>query len=115
MSKKNKNKFKKQIKAQLLQEITQTQTAQTSVVSPTAQTSQMPQPLANVTAGSSDATAAMTENHMFNLTQIKYDLKKTMIVVLILAGLIVVLYYLDLKYGTLSQFGSWLFKVLNIN
>lgn len=108
MGKKNKNKFKKQIKAQLLQEMTQVQkeaepgkTAIQSIIPNTP----------------SAATTAITPTVLgeINLPQIKYDLKKTLIVILILAIIIVALYFLDLKYGILLHFGNWLFKVLNIN
>ena len=59
-------------------------------------------------------TDALALNPEFNLPQIKYDLKKTGVVVLILAGVIAILYFLDLKHGLLLQFGNWLFKALNI-
>lgn len=108
MSKKNKNKFKKQIKAQLLQEMTQVQ--KETEPGKTAVQSIIPN------APSSTATAITpTALGEINLPQIKYDLKKTIVVVLILAILIGALYFLDLKYGLLLHFGSWLFKILNIN
>ena len=108
MGKKNKNKFKKQIKAQLLQEMTQVQKEAEpgkTVV----------QSITTDAPSTTVATITPTTLDEINLPQIKYDLKKTLIVILILAIIIVALYFLDLKYGILLHFGSWLFKVLNIN
>lgn len=107
MGKKNKNKFKKQIKAQLIQEMTQIQ----KEVEPGKTVIQ------TITPHTSSAAITINPTNFgeINLPQIKYDLKKTLVVVLILAILIVALYFLDLKYGILFNFGSWLFKALNIN
>ena len=105
MGKKNKNKFKKQIKAQLLQEMTQIQ----KEVEPGKTVTQAIAPNISATAAISPTTL-----DEINLPQIKYDLKKTLIVVLILAILIGAFYFLDLKYDILLHFGGWLFKVLNI-
>lgn len=107
MGKKNKDKFKKQIKAQLLQEMAHVQ-KEVEPDKPVFQT---------IAPHTSSATIAISPANLgeINLPQIKYDLKKTLIVVLILAVMIVALYFLDLKYGLLSHFGGWLFKVLNIN
>lgn len=102
MGKKNKNKFKKQIKAQALQEMTQTPAAP-------AATSKKDFVIKNVAIIQPDTAKE------FNLSQIKYDLKKTLIVILVLALLIGGLYFVDLKYGLLLHFGTWLFKVLNIH
>jgi len=101
MSKKNKNKFKKQIKAQLLQEMTQVSAISSVNIKsqPSAEEKVITQP---------------TTTSAFDLPQVKYDLKKTLIVILILAALIMGLYFADLKYGLLAHFGTWLFKVLNI-
>lgn len=111
MSKKNKNKFKKQIKAQMMQGVFQ---AQAQIQSPErAKTvSRENTVIANKIADTK--FEAVEENSEFNLPQIRFDLKKTGIVVLCLAIVIGVLYYLDLKNGFLLNFGNWLFKVLNI-
>lgn len=105
MSKKNKNKFKKQtiqIKAQMLEEMTQ------APMVPAA-TSKKDSVIKNAATIQPDAPKE------FNLSQIKYDLKKTLIVILVLALLIGGLYFADLKYGLLLHFGTWLFKILNIH
>jgi len=103
MSKKDKSKFKKQLKAQRLQEISR---------NPNTTVSQ-PQTATKVTLSPS-ATIVEPMSVIGNLTQIKYDLKKTGVVVLSLAMIIAVLYFLDNKYNILLEFGNWLFKVLNI-
>ena len=109
MGKKNKNKFKKQIKAQLIQEMTQ---VQKDVEPGKTVTSNI---VPNISSSATTVAISSTNLDEINLPQIKYDLKKTLIVVLILAIIIVALYFLDLKYGILLNFGSWLFKILNIN
>lgn len=107
MSKKKKDKFKKQIKAQILEEMTKAQATSTPVASTT-----MPMP--NVKPNL--AAAATIDNSVIqNLAQIKYDLKKTAVVIGILALMIVALVILDQKYNLLLTFGGWLFRVLHIN
>ena len=114
MSKKDKSKFRKQIKAQLLQEVAQAQKEMTPGKSAPAVVLNTPatiNPSAPVAASAVAAPAVLTE---INLPQIKHDLKKTGIVVGCLVVLMVAIYYLDLKYGILINFGNWLFKVLHI-
>lgn len=105
MSKKNKAKFKRIIRAQMAQEINKAQSSNVTksniVESPA------------VKPKISESTSADSSPEI-NLPQIKADLKKTGIVVAILAIIIGLLYYLDYKYGILLTFGDWLFKVLNI-
>ncbi|AKM82463.1 TPA: hypothetical protein DD449_05230 [Candidatus Berkelbacteria bacterium] len=120
MSKKDKSKFKKQIKAQLLQEVSQASAQIQSIQSPQKAKEIAPENVAvgngivdkNITQKTSATALADSE---FNLPQIRYDLKKTAIVVLFLTAIIVALYYLDLKYGILMNFGNWLFNYLNIH
>ena len=109
MSKKNKAKFKKQIKAQISQEMNQVHAAEKPVVvaAPIPQTSQM--------AFSNQAAAIPVQNEVIaNLGQIKKDLIKTAIIVGVLGLIIAVLAILDSKYGILLNFGDSLFKVLHI-
>jgi len=109
MSKKNKAKFKKQIKAQILEEIAKTETAAAKpAAKPTAPSLVAPKSQVGTTSASSAATIQ-------NLAQIKYDLKKTAVVVAGLALAIVALVLLDQKYGILLKFGNILFQVFNIN
>ena len=113
MSKKDKSKFKKQLKAKILEDMAKTQGPNPTLNKPveTTNTATVPQ---NINIGSAQATT-ISENPDINLDQIKHDLKKTGIVVACLAIIIGLLYYLDLKYGVLLHFGNWLFKVLNIS
>lgn len=119
MSKKNKAKFKKHIKAQILQEmgreINVQQASQKSVSINTPAT--MPSPTAiNVKniKDQSDTASMVIDDMIVNLPQVKHDLKKTAIIILILAAIIAVLSYLAQRYNILISFGDWLFKVLNI-
>jgi len=116
MSKKNKSKFRKHIKAQIMQQMAQVQAQEKAVKSPPtkANTQQQPEikPAAIV---QQDAGTAAIDTTLQNLPQIKYDLKKTAIVIGILAAIIAVLYLLDLKYNILISFGNIIFRVLHIN
>lgn len=107
MSKKNKAKFKKQVKNQVSEQISQAKsdniksTVAASVVTNTPKV----MPWQN---------AAVATMELQNLPQIKADLKKTGMVVGLLALAIVALAISDQKYHILTTFGAWLFKVLNI-
>lgn len=112
MSKKDKSKFRKQIKAQLSQEMSKFQSSETQPKSKT-----------SIFSGSKTAApeivtvtgaTAVAQNSEIDLAQIKHDLKKTAILIFILASIIGVLYYLDSKYDILLTFGNWIFKVLHI-
>lgn len=98
MSKK-KNKFQKQLKAQFLQEISQTPAVSNKTAEP-----------AKVVFAPASSREVIAD-----LPQIKYDLKKTGVVVLSLAVMMAALAILDIKYGILLKLGDQLFKVFNIN
>jgi len=106
MSKKNKAKFKKQIKAQILNQLAQT--------APQTQTAPIASAPAVTNISAPAQAAVLNAAGLENLGQIKYDLKKTGIVVGCLALIIVALVLLDQKYNILLTSGSLLFKVLNI-
>lgn len=109
MSKKNKNKFKKQLKSKILQEIT-SETSKDSIKPPT--TNDAPNIGKEINISQSNATVIP---ELQNLPLIKMDLVKTGIVVAILALIIVTLAILDGKYQILVKFGDILFKTFNIN
>jgi len=104
VSKKDKSKFRKHIKAQILQEM---QKSQKEMPQPSPQSSSEVTPAAI-------ATAATGDSALQNLPQIKYDLKKTGLVVGSLVLILAVLYLLDLKYNILLSFGDVIFRVLHI-
>ena len=58
--------------------------------------------------------SVVSDSTIQNLPQIKYDLKKTAIVIAVLALIIVALVLLDQKYNILLSFGDILFRVLHI-
>ena len=107
MSKKNKAKFKKQIKNQVLEQMTKEKPI-------TVQDTQNLEPTTNEKTVTDSKTVPSTPE-IQNLPQIKADLKKTGIVVAILALCILALALLDQKNHLLLTFGGWLFKVLHIN
>ncbi len=105
MSKKNKAKFKKQIKNQVLAQITNTQI-----------------PIANLNKSEppkiEEIKTPVKNNQpvieIQNLPQIKADLRKTGIVVACLALAILVLVVLDKQKHILLIFGNFLFRALHI-
>lgn len=111
MSKKDKSKFRKLIKAQLAKDLAQAQKEIQPGKPAAVIVSDTITPVAPSAAAVTIAPATFGE---INLPQIKYDLKKTAIVVGSIAVIMGIIYYLDLKYGILVTFGNWLFKVLHI-
>lgn len=114
MSKKNKSKFKKILKAQIAQKINQAQSSESKTVPK--EKAAFPQNSLSVesnVASQSESSIALNSGDI-NLTQVKADLIKTAIIVLILLLIIAVLYYLNYKNNILLVFGNWLFEVLNI-
>jgi len=108
MSKK-KNKFTKQLKAQSLQEISQNNNSVSQM------NKSASKPAVVQDSFREKTTIIASSNEIANLDQIKYDLRKTGIVVFSLAIVIAGLIYFDSKYGILLQFGNQLFKTFNIN
>lgn len=116
MSKKDKSKFKKLLKAQISQGLSQTRiqekTAKMPVsASPPQNISPTPNVKSNISLQSSGEAAI---SDISNLSQIKYDLKKTAVVIGALVIIMAVLYVLDLKYNILLSFGDVIFRVLHI-
>ena len=118
MSKKDKSKFRKHIKAQILQEMAQSQAQEKVMARPIIQSqskSTSPpieeKPMSDISPPASQ-TAVIPG--LQNLPQIKYDLKKTGLVVGGLVLILAVLYLLDLKYNILLSFGDIIFRVLHI-
>lgn len=114
MSKKNKAKFHKRIKAQLMQEMTQASTLPTKKDS-----TKIPQ-VAPVTQPTTPSpTAIVTKNtppaEDESLTYIKKDLKKSAIIIGSIIILIIALSVLDNRTNILLKIGDRVFKVLNIS
>jgi hypothetical protein len=113
MSKKDKSKFKRIIRSQMMQGLAKQQNVGT--VKQTSVTANVLETDITAPANTNLANQATLNSGEINLPQIKYDLKKTAITVLILSAIIGLLYYLNTKNGILLTFGDWLFKVLHIN
>lgn len=119
MSKKNKAKFKKHLKSQILQDINREVNLPQAIQPASVEKSEpMPTPKINKVemndAKNGVAAATVSDSMIVNLPQVKYDLKKTAIIILILAGIIAALAILDQKYNILISLGDWLFKIFNI-
>lgn len=113
MSKKNKAKFKKHLKAQMLQEMGREVNVSEIVQKPATISTPAAIDVKNINVQNGAAAIAI-DDMIVNLPQVKHDLKKTAIIILILAAIITILSYLAQRYNILISFGDWLFKVLNI-
>ena len=115
MAKKDKSKFRKHIKAQIMQQMAQVQAQEKEVKKPIFQAKTQPQTeVKTAEIIQQGVQTAAIDTTLQNLPQIRYDLKKTAIVIGILAAIIAVLYILDLKYNILISFGNIIFRVLHI-
>ena len=105
MSKKNKAKFKRQIKNQILTQMSHLETKTTETTLPKQENNRQAPARSN---------AAVATLELQNLPQIKADLRKTLIVVASMVILVAVLMIVDQKHHLLVPFGNWLFRVLHI-
>lgn len=108
MSKK-KNKFKKNKKRQIAENIAapvRTVELQNPITEPVAeQTISAPTPAA---ADGSDAY------HTDKYDHVKNDIKKILVIMLIIILVLIGVYILSLKTEILTTFGNWVYKILNI-
>lgn len=123
MSKKDKSKFRKRIKAQILREMAQAQTAGGKPTAPAPAKPQVapqestpavqPQTKPELTAPAS-TTTAIAETTDDPLQKIKRDLKKSAIIIGSILVIVVVLAIVDAKTNILSKASTQIFKALHI-
>ncbi|MFA6492724.1 MAG: hypothetical protein WCV58_01125 [Patescibacteria group bacterium] len=111
MSKKDKSKFRKRIKAQISKEISQTQP---NPVAPQIKKSSQPQTavLSDKMSSTTPEASIATKNEALDYT--KKDLKKSAIIIGSMIILLVALSIVDNKTGILLRAGNQIFKVLHI-
>lgn len=122
MSKKDKLKFRKRIKAQILQEMAQAQkdmprsTPAPSIIaklisSPKIEANlKMPEPDTKITPGVSLPVSSLGDT----IGLVRQDLKKSAIIIGSIIIVIVVLYLIDQKTGIVLKAGNELFQLLHI-
>lgn len=117
MSKKDKSKFRKRIKSQLLEEMSRAQSLDKPktkpVIQPAAATMQPPKQPVSPVATSLPTTPTMP-GLKEPLSYIKKDLKKSAIIIGSMMAIIIILTIVDLKTNILLNFGDQIFKVLHI-
>lgn len=113
MSKKDKSKFRKRVKAEILNQMQSTQSVSQGPISQVVQNSPAPTNEVASTIEKSAPTASIAE--LDSLKMIKTDLKKSAIIITSILIVIVALYFIDAKTNFLSSLGSQIFKVLHIN
>jgi hypothetical protein len=108
MSKKDNLKFKKRIKAQILQEISQSQPdlpdRKPDIAKPTVLKSVI-----------KPAEPVMPSLGDVSIKLVRSDLKKSAIIIGSIVILIIAIYFIDNKTGFLLKAGNQLFKTLHIN
>ena len=114
MSKKDKSKFRRRLKAQILQEMAkvQVQPASTAEISPIAKPI-MPPKIEPVKKPTSEVGLQVGASALA-LQLIRHDLKKSALIIGSIIILIVVLYFVDQKTGVLLKAGNEIFKILHI-
>lgn len=116
MSKKDKSKFRKRLKAQILQEMAKVQKEKpvlaATIPSPAAEPITPPPPK-SVTAPAPGAGLQVGAS-VDTLQLVRTDLKKSAIIIGLIIILIVVFYFVDLKTGLLMKAGNEIFKILRI-
>ncbi len=119
MSKKDKSKFRRRLKTQILQDMArvQTQTPVSSAPIPPAIT----QPIVPPKIGTAKPVTAPAPGaglqvgaSVDTLQLVRHDLKKSAIIIGSIIILIVALYFVDQKTGILLRAGNEIFKVLHI-
>ncbi len=122
MSKKDKSKFRRRLKAQILQEMAKVQPAgkpaTASIVAQPISPPKTESALGDATAKPEPAPAPgaglPVGASLDTLQLVRHDLKKSAIIIGSIIILIVLLYYADLKTGILLKVGNEIFKVLHI-
>lgn len=119
MSKKNKQKFRKRLKAQILQEMSQEQSRalpsnKSKQFTPNFATdNSLEKTQKTVLSEDSQNREIVAEDEALNYT--KKDLKKSAIILGSMILIIVALSIIDSKTNIVSKVGTEIFKVLNIN
>jgi len=113
MSKKDKSKFRKRIKTQILKEMAEIQgkpPVAPPVSSPTATGTPPPIP-PQKKAAPTQASVLTAEP----LNYIKKDLKKSAVIIALLIIVLVALVIADTKYDILLKLGNQIFRILHLN
>jgi|GEM_PF-987961 len=121
MSKKDKSKFRKRLRAEILKQMSQSQSTQTAppvtaAVAPTSPPSATQTEVKPMKTSPALAPGAglQVEASSDTLQLVRHDLKKSAIIIGSIIISIVVLYFVDQKTGILLKAGNEIFKVLHI-
>lgn len=114
MSKKDKSKFHRRIKAQILHEITKVKTEPVASSIASQPISQPKIETAKPETAPIPGMGLEVDASADTLQLVRYDLKKSAIIIGSIILFIIVLYFIDQKTGILIQAGDKIFKVLHI-
>ena len=111
MSKKEKLKFKKRIKEQILQEMSR---AENVPPKSTPQQEPIKEELIEQSVPTHQSPITPPTKNTDNLDFIRYDLKKSAIIIGVILATIVIIFFIDNKTGFLLKASDSLFRVLHI-
>ena|SRR3989304_4935118 len=117
MSKKDKSKFKKRLREQILKNVQQNPSVTQPTVLTSIESNQVPpQPLIqnNRITNIQSLPITATSSTDPTLTLVKKDLKKSAVIIGSIIIVILAIYFINQKYNILIPFGNQIFKVLNI-
>jgi len=112
MSKKEKLKFKKRIKEQILQEMSRAENAPPKSIP---QQESIKEELIEQSVPTHQSPITPPTKNIDNLDFVRYDLKKSAIIIGSIIATIVIVFFIDNKTGFLLKMSDSLFKVLHIN
>ena len=112
MSKKNKKKLRKILRAQAqqLQSANQPEANEQTVVSNLPQTEQV-----KSSEVASETPRKITPEITEDAKDVKHEIKKILLTMLALFALILIVYFINIKTDIILKFGTWATNLLNIN
>lgn len=113
MSKKNKSKFRKRIKAEILKQMAQSQTAAIPAQT-TPKSLPLDSPPLPTAVPKEDKTKRQSLPSQDSISLIRGDLKKSGLIIGTMLIIVVGLAILDLKTGLILKASDYIFQVLNI-
>jgi len=119
MSKKDKSKFRRRLKAQILQEMATVQTEKPASTAPAPKASTQPIvppkiPAAKPVTAPTPEVGLQVGTSVETLQLVRHDLKKSAIIIGSIIVIIIILFFVDQKNGILLRASNEIFKVLRI-
>jgi len=114
MSKKDKSKFRRRLKARILQDMAKVQAQKPAPTAPAPKASTQPIVPPKTEPAPAPGAGLEVGTSIDTLQLVRHDLKKSAIIIGSIIIIIVGLYFVDQKTGILLKAGNEIFKVLHI-